>query len=276
MKELITAEAVMEKLRESGIRTMIQNVMKNGIKKTGITLKIENGAAPILYLEDFTENASSAGEVAERMLPYFRDLTPPDINVEALRDPSWLLSHMYIGLQRVNEEELIKAESGYAGIEKYIYLRLDEKMQMSTKLRSDFLRGTGITEEAAWDAAERNTFSEGETVVRELGEFMIGLGYEGPVDWNSGPYIVTNRPSCRGSVGILDREAIRRFFSEKGLSFRNFIVLPSSIDECLLVPTEGMPEPSELDIFTEMVQSINASEVAPEEQLGDQAYVLEL
>ena len=53
---------------------------------------------------------------------------------------------------------------------------------------------------------------------------------------------------------------------------RRIAVLPSSIHEMLLIPNTGGFSEAEL---SEMVKSVNETEVIPEERLTDRVYVLE-
>ena len=51
------------------------------------------------------------------------------------------------------------------------------------------------------------------------------------------------------------------------------VVLPSSIHEMLILPYD---DSIDMDVMSEMVREINATQVSPEERLTDQAYLIEV
>ena len=84
-------------------------------------------------------------------------------------------------------------------------------------------------------------------------------------------YVVSNADKNHGSVQILDTAAIRAF--AKKHNAKKLIVLPSSLHEMIIViPADD--EELELDRFELMVAEVNATQVAPEEQLSNHAYIL--
>lgn len=250
-------EKVIKELAKNGIEADSCEIVKNGVKKTGITVKKNDGISPVVYLEDFT---GTAEEIAAEMADVFKRYAGKDLGFDAnlFKKPECMLEKIRIALQRTSEEaDLVKAESGFPGIEKYLYLKLGETM--TSKVKNGILAAVGITEQEAWNAAERNTFAFGETRIESLLE-MLGIpseAAEGPV-----MYVISNRDGNRGSSAVLDTQAIRKYFGDN----KRFVVFPSSIHECILVEKEELQGKDELDA---MVQQINAAEVAPEEQLGD-------
>ena len=49
------------------------------------------------------------------------------------------------------------------------------------------------------------------------------------------------------------------------------VVIPSSVHEMLIIPYGGTQD---IDEFSALVKEVNASQVPPEEQLADQAYLI--
>lgn len=84
-----------------------------------------------------------------------------------------------------------------------------------------------------------------------------------PVDEFTPVYVLTNNSRIDGA-GVLARDGVLDKIGE--LVGSNFYVLPSSIHEVLIVPDDGKSQTNELE---DMVKSINASEVAPEDLLSD-------
>ena len=77
--------------------------------------------------------------------------------------------------------------------------------------------------------------------------------------------VVTNEKRKNGAAGILDTDKLQEI-SE--MIQEDFYILPSSIDECLLIPKSKMG----LHKLREMVADINEKEVIPEEWLSDNVY----
>lgn len=104
-----------------------------------------------------------------------------------------------------------------------------------------------------------------EQVIAEMTgmEFPIG-------SFETNMYVLSNKSKYYGAFEILrpdvHAELMKMFESD-------IIVLPSSIQELLLIPIE------KLDVemvagLNEMIQTVNATEVSPEEILGDEYFVL--
>lgn len=68
---------------------------------------------------------------------------------------------------------------------------------------------------------------------------------------------------------MLDRVGIRELADSIGV--HEFILLPSSIHECILVPKVGEVD---MEMFENMVREINTTTVDPLDRLIDRAYLL--
>ena len=247
--------------------------VKNGVIFEGIVIKSDDMIAPIIYTQGLIEEAERLNmplsEVVSQVIRLYEENKNVDICVEELFDRNFVLSHVRIALQKESEQDLVKAGSGYAGIEKYLYVRGDAGY--TVKMSIGFLKNLGISEEEIWEQAQVNTFAE--TRIRTMGEIMSDLlgssvgEDEAPVQM----YVVTNQSGLLGASAVLDRKAIAEYFSGTGVT--GLIVLPSSVHEMLLVPDQLSPGMDELN---EMVRSINETQVRPEERLTDRAYVLQI
>ena len=153
----------------------------------------------------------------------------------------------YIGLMNeaaAKEMNIVYKPTEFAGIVKYIYFAYEPGDETDTYPDYD------------WDEATETTFAA--TKIMTMGD-VLGISV-GPTI-----YVVTNESGFRGASAILDTDSLRRQLP-KG----KYVMLPSSIHEVLLYPDDG----NVMSNFVEMVTSINASQVAPEEQLVDAAYTI--
>ena len=79
-------------------------------------------------------------------------------------------------------------------------------------------------------------------------------------------FVLSNEGGWYGAAAVLDDKIMKSVVERVG---EEFYVLPSSVHELLVVPLNmGM----DVGQLKEMVTSINASEVALEEQLSDNVY----
>lgn len=83
-------------------------------------------------------------------------------------------------------------------------------------------------------------------------------------------FVITNKSGFRGASAILNKTALKEFADKRGV--KRVFILPSSIHECILVPDNG---DFTLEELSHMVADVNATEVAPQEQLPNNAYIVE-
>lgn len=161
---------------------------------------------------------------------------------------------------------LITSEGKNLNIEEYLYLELEKEEMI---IKRDFLKKYNesvnpehtFSEMDLWRIAERNT--ENDYVLSDLGEI---LGFSS----DNGLMVLSNKKGVLGASALLSFQA-RKEICEK-LGTKRFLVLPSSIHEVLIV--------SQIDRgingFNDMVKCINKNLIAPEEQLEDKAFIVEL
>ncbi len=172
---------------------------------------------------------------------------------------------IYVGLERSSSEPIIRSESLFEGIEKYLYIRIEESnygMGM-IKMHPQMLSILELEEKEAWEIAQRNSNSE--SVIIPMWE-LFGLPGMTPE-----AYIITNKLRCRGASSIMNNEMIRKFVEAKNVE--KIIVLPSSIHEMIVLPYDDSIDIIE---FSQMVQGANEEVVEPEERLADKAFILDV
>lgn len=187
------------------------------------------------------------------------------------------LNSLYIALQKKSDNEsIVKKDTEFEGIEKY--LRCKVKIGLGVMypiLTKGVLTEYGITEEEAWQCAEKNTFSE--TLIEPLEKFLIEKYHlteeiHSMVS-NCRFHIVTNLSEMCGASGILNTEAIKEY-AKNVLHTNRIAMLPSSIHEVLIMALkEGEEKDYNLD---GLVNEVNRTSVSPEEQLSDRAYIINI
>ena len=79
-------------------------------------------------------------------------------------------------------------------------------------------------------------------------------------------FVLSKRDKVYGASMLLDKQMMKKVIDQIG---ENFLILPSSIHECLIVvPSYGM----EPDDYKDMVCSVNATSVEEEERLSNNVY----
>jgi len=274
---MYTINNIIEELNNRGLNATTQVVTKNGIELNAVVIKSEakNIAATIdvdEILESINNGEISFEDAISHMVTLYNGRKDVAFDDSVLRDKDFILSNLYIGLQREGTEELVKRECGFDGIEAYLYIRLEqfEDGIGTAKVNRNLLDLVEISEAEAWKRAEENTFSE--TTMQPIFSAIGALvNEEFPeeelIDESCGLYVLSNKSMNLGASAILDKKALQRL-SEK-VHTKEFIMIPSSRHEVIVVPNTGNIE---LEDVTEMVNMVNSNEVRPIDQLADKAY----
>ena len=140
----------------------------------------------------------------------------------------------------------------------------------SIVVNNDLMEHFGVTAEQLHEDMQANAPLTHPVSIRSmeevLGEMMGGMPLPGPEPGQ--PYLfVASRQDMFQGAGIM---AYPDFFQQAAEKVGgDFFIQPSSIHEILLLPDDGSMGWQEL---TNMVQSVNASEVLPEERLSDNVF----
>ena len=95
---------------------------------------------------------------------------------------------------------------------------------------------------------------------------MMGMPEEMMADMAPPMYVATNQDKVQGAAVMFYPDFMDQAAKELG---GDIFILPSSVHEALILPDDGNMNAQELK---EMVTSINASEVSPEDRLTDSVY----
>lgn len=266
---MIRREDIITELTNRGYNAEAYTSIKNGIEFNGIRFMNDNGICPVIYTDEIIADSESLYKAVKKVLDTYNNANIMDFDKEKFFDADFIMQNSYIGLQKTGTEDIVKSETDFEGIEKYLYIRMNENA--SFKLTYGLLETLKIGDIDMWKAAENNTFSK--TVIVSMAEKLSELtGQEiENTEGISTQYIVTNVMNFRGASAILDVTALKELAQK--LNVHKFIVLPSSIHEMIVIPDN---ENSNIDEFNMMVQDVNETQVEPEERLTDRAYAIEV
>lgn len=274
----MTREMIINELNNRGYNAVAQNAIKNSVEFEGISIRDNSNIAPLIYTETIIERAEeeekTLDEVVSAIVGIYESSRAVDFDVDSLFNRDFVLSHIYIGLQKESTEELIKRSCGLDGIESYLYIRREKNVDesFSVKMTDILLSKARITLEEAWSNAEANTNAE--TKIESMAKVMskmMGFEYSEEMDEMTPFFVLSNTCKVKGASAVLNKKVLAEFGQKYHTN--RIVVLPSSVHEMLIVP---YTEDVELDAFSEMVGEVNNTEVDPTERLTDRAYIITL
>lgn len=254
----------------------------NGIMLTGITTVChDRNIGPCIYLDSYYENYRNGDmtidEVVESVYGNIMERRNhvPDFNVaDFLRWDSIKTSiRAKLVNAELNKHQLFRIPHRlFMDLAVVYYIRVDEvENGVGTILiQNDHMKLWEQDEIALYEAAMTNMKISGNIMFEDIMSFISQCSRtekdkEAPENFRM--YVLTNRSKCFGASGILDQSMLNRISERLG----NFIVLPSSIHEVIVIPeNEDMGDYSGL---AEMVKEINVAAVLPEERLSNHVYV---
>lgn len=186
-----------------------------------------------------------------------------------LQNREFILNNLRIGLQPESEEWIVKRDTDYEGIESYLYVfcRESENYFRTVKVGYHMLLDVGIEVNEAWKRAERNTFSD--IHVEHIMTRMFGISEEEAEIFGNPMYVLTNEKAFRGASVILHDDTLKKF--RKKFQTEKIAIFPSSIHECIVIPYDGSIS---VEKMSDMVRSINETDVEEDEILSNRAYIV--
>lgn len=268
---MITRNEIIAEINNRGFIALPTTAIKNGIEKEGITIKKSDAdkIAPTLYTSDFVNDEyRTAADIADEMLSIYNRCNM-NFDLSMFSDRDYILSHIRIGLQAKGHEEIVKRAAAFEDLEEYLYISGNrENENFSVKLKKEMLKNADIAFNIAWSMAEKNNHEE--TTIQPLFSMVSNIiGVDAITDELAPIYVVSNKSNFRGASNITDRKAIKQLADNIGV--HEFVILPSSIHECILVPKA---EDTDLEVFEKMVNEVNSTVVSPEDKLIDRVYTL--
>lgn len=160
----------------------------------------------------------------------------------------------------------------FAVIYSVIIKQEDEGVQ-SVRITNSLMNHWKISSHDLYELALNNTvklFPKVSMPMEDVIRNMIGAPMperEAEVDMM---YILTNEQGINGATVLLYPGLLKEFLSQYGIKERYLYILPSSIHEVILVPTENL---SMTENYRQMVRDVNNSEVAADEILSNQIII---
>ena len=285
------AEKVLKEVMEKAAGTLKVKVVagnkNNGVTLTGITASRPGGSGGACiyldgYYEDYCDNhitlAGVAEDVYDKLMEHCNDLDGMDMR--ALWD--WEAAKTRIRAKLVNREmnrEFLKQVPcrEFLDLAVIYYVTMDGLMEDGTAAFTVSERNMEVwkkEEDDLYEMAVSNMRLDGKPVFEDMEKIIHQTMPEAIPDFAAGipkfrSYVLTNPKKVFGAVELLDGSTLKEISDELG---GDFIVLPSSLHESIIIPADGSADYQELAFI---VRNVNVESVAMEERLSDHVYLYE-
>ena len=207
-----------------------------------------------------------------------------DFDVSKLTDFDQVKDHIICKLVNAEMNKDYLADKPFTPVEDLaviyaIDLGGNESGHMTAPITNKLLESYGITEQELHDIAIHN-LAESQIEFKTMRDVLVDMMFpegiqEGdprafmlpPEEENPSMYVLSNADKLNGAAAILDSKTMEDISEKLG---GDFIVLPSSIHEVIVLPVN---EDMDRQTLEAMVQDVNAGQVAPEERLSDHVYM---
>ena len=241
------------------VEVKYQEVTKtNGMIFHGLVIKNKSSnVAPVLYLDKYPENVTDE-EVAELILDEYQHVKDTDFNIDISKDMSKI------------QPQLINTDRNRMLLDRCPHI---DFLDMSLVFRYIFDKGDdgiasalinySLAEQLRMDLDELYLYSKryiDELVISNIFDMLHVEDHDDPELL----YVVSTRTQINGAAIIAFPEVVD-ILAEK---FGDFVILPSSVHEVLLMP---MTDNMHYDYLIEMVREVNST-LEPSEILSDNVY----
>lgn len=287
-----TVQAAMEAHFGEDYKVQLQDVVKNNDSHlTGLTiLNKDCNIAPTIYMESYFERYK-AGEsmttICQQIIKAYEEnkvTTAFDIASVTVFDR--VKDHICYKLINAERNKELLADAPHVkfhdlAIIYYILVSRESEGFGTITVKNHIMKFWDVNEEDLFKYAVHNTQRLFRGKVESMVNVMMDM-FEDRLDMECANefydmmanvddmipmYICTNEDKINGA-GVFLYDGLLKELADKFDS--DVYILPSSIHETLLIPADGEKDAEELK---DMVRTINATEVSPEEVLSDNVYV---
>lgn len=286
-----TVKAAMEAYFGEDYRVTVRDVNKNnGLVLTGITiLNKDFNMAPTIYLnqlfEQYQKGRTMESICKEIFNVYEEHRVHSDFDISCVTDFSKVQNRICYKLVNAEKNAKLLVDTPHIRVEDlavifYILISNDAEGTGTITIKKNMLELWGVNTDAIYELALANTQRTfrgtvqsmanvvmdilskrmDEEVAEEFYDMMVDVGDAVPM------YVCTNTMKLNGAGTILYTGLLQEFADRVG---SDVFILPSSIHEMILIPAN---EYCDVDYLKDMVRTVNATEVAPEEILSDNVY----
>lgn len=267
-----------------------ENPKNNGVVRPALSAVMPGEAGgPSVYLDEYFEEHKDRGmgtgeaarDIYKKIMEHGYDLRGADLSI--LQEWDAARPHIYAKLvnRKMNKERLAGMPyREFLDLAVIYYVEVDGITNgNSTALftvENGHMEAWGQTAVSLYRVAYHNMRASGRPVFKNMNEVMQEMMRdEMPfADMKDLPdskmYVLTNRKNLFGAAELLDGSTLKEIGDMLG---GDYVVLPSSIHECIIIPSDERVSYVEL---AEVVRGVNRDQVVIEERLSDHVYLYDL
>ena len=254
----------------------------NGVELKALIVRNKNhNAEPVVYMEPLYQaykNGSSIEKITKQILTKMKSELPLSMemaeqvrNLEAIRDR--------IGYRLVSKsknEELLKDIPWTPwydlAIIYYLHLGVREDKQVTTIIHNYQMQKWNLSLDELHELAKENTPKLCPSTIGRLDHMLFGWNEEEGGMCQLDPalpvlYVFSNQNGINGAICMLYDNVLKEFAD---MIESDLIILPSSIHEVLLLKYDKAVN---LEMFKNMVRTVNEEDVPVEDVLSDSVYI---
>lgn len=280
------ANQVMELLKGKMDKDMgIEVNYKNGIEMLGISIKLEGGVAPCIYMQPFVDNGKTPEEAVAEIMELLSNYEAPKSYRNIIFDWEQVKNKVcaFVVGKKQNEMQLENIPwtdvEGSEGTLVWIYrvvLDASDNDEMTFAIVTyELLKNYGLMTEELHEVAIKNSMEQLGVFVEDMRDMFRKKGIpEYELVGMPSLTIISNELRHYGFGAVTYPQTIdilTQLYPDKKI-----FVAPSSLHEAIVIPIDE--DDDELEVIrnlAEMVEFANAMEVRPENKLIDAVYKIE-
>lgn len=276
-------ERIMDAVNEAlgtGVKVIIQKVQKNnGLELDGLTIMDNRtNIAPTIYLNYYYHLLSDGRRDLQEIITDILE------TYEEHRQSSSIDLSFFTDFEKVKEKilfKLINTEQNTKLLDEvphvsfldlsiifyYLYDSTDSG-NATILIRKEHLDFWKINADDLLQIAKENTPKLLPHTLNSMLDILAGIKADVPMDTDDllPMYVLTNTTNNFGAAAMLYDDVLKSFADRKN---SDFYILPSSVHELILIPTDMVED---TEYLTEMVQQVNIEQVPDTEILSNHAY----
>lgn len=280
-------EKRMEERSMDSVSIQVQDINKNNVIRTGLVFKGDGDIAPVIYIDnfydDFFQNDLSINEIADRIIDTYcegvenkkemENLKNQFTNYDFIKNKLIVCAYNKSKNPYITEQHPVFNLIGDIGLYCRFEISNDGKGICSAKINNELLSSYGIDQAELFADAFNSMKALHPCEINDIIDILcknMPEEIKGMFDDKKGDmFVISNNVGMFGSVYGFDEEILNFFCNDK--HEESVYILPSSINECILIP--GSKCDNDSSRLNDIVKDVNQQHVPDEEFLSDMVFV---
>lgn len=264
----------------------LQQIVKNNETLTGIVIRQKNlNIAPTIYLDSYFKSYQNGtmnlDDAMNAIVKTYIEYLPMDnFDISKLMDFENVKDNIVAKVVGKENNENLLAGKPYRtmadmAVTYHVMLSKNIDSTATVPITDSLMDRWGVTEDVLYTASKNGMASLSPAVIKSMTETMVEMiGKERaelmgiPIDMDPSEemmYMLSNTSKVNGAAAIIDpnnMDMVKNYIQS------DFYILPSSIHEVIILKAGQMS----IEELEEMVQEVNATQVAPQDRLSNHVY----